>query len=406
MIDIDEQIKIIERGAAHILPEGQLREKLQRSVKESRPLRIKVGFDPTAPDIHLGHTVLIHKMRQFQELGHEVTFLVGDFTAMIGDPTGKSQMRKQMTDDDVAENAKTYQEQAFKILDPEKTQVAFNSDWLKKMSLNEVIHLSAKQTVARMLERDDFKKRYAGEQPIGIHEFLYPLIQGYDSVMLKADIELGGTDQRFNMLVGRELQKEYGCEQQIVLMMPLLEGTDGVNKMSKSMNNYIGISEPPSDIFGKIMSISDELMIKYYELISSKTVGEIENLKNAFKVGSIHPMESKKSLAMEIVERYYSKEESIQAREQFEKVFRDRGNPDEIESKSMEIEGESIWLPALLSKLEMVKSNSEGRRLIKQGAVSIDGVKISDENYQVKAGGESLIKAGKRRFAKVSLSSS
>lgn len=403
MISIDEQIKILSRGVSEILPEAELRVKLEKAAKEGRPLRIKAGFDPTAPDIHLGHTVLIHKMRQFQELGHEINFLIGDFTGMIGDPTGKSETRKQMTREDVAENARTYQEQAFKILDPEKTKILFNSEWLAPMTVDEMIRLAAKQTVARMLERDDFKKRYAGEQPIGLHEFLYPLIQGYDSVMMKADVELGGTDQRFNMLMGRELQKEYGQEPQIVIMLPLLEGTDGVNKMSKSLNNYIGISEPPSDIFGKVMSISDELMIRYYELVSSKSIKEIDSIKNGLKVGSIHPMDAKKDLACEIVERYYSAEDAAMAREGFEKVFRDRGTPDDIEEVPLSIEGESVWLPALLAQLEMVKSNSEGRRLVKQGAVSIDGEKVNDDNFHISRPGEYLIKAGKRRFAKVVL---
>ncbi|MBE9535801.1 MAG: tyrosine--tRNA ligase [Proteobacteria bacterium] len=402
-MSIDEQIKMLGRGVTEILPEAELKAKLEKAAKEGRPLRIKAGFDPTAPDIHLGHTVLIHKMRQFQELGHEVQFLIGDFTGMIGDPTGKSETRKQMTKEDVAENSRTYQEQAFKILDPEKTKIVFNSEWLSTMTLDEIIRLAAKQTVARMLERDDFKKRYAAEQPIGIHEFLYPLIQGYDSVMMKADIELGGTDQKFNMLMGRELQRECSQEPQVVIMLPLLEGTDGVNKMSKSLNNYIGISEPPSEIFGKVMSISDELMIRYYELVSSKSLKEIGSVKNGLKIGSIHPMDAKKDLACEIVERYYSAEDAAVAREGFEKVFRDRGNPDDIEEVSINIEGDSVWLPALLARLDMVKSNSEGRRLVKQGAVSIDGEKVLDENHHMDKAGKFLIKAGKRRFAKVIL---
>ena len=405
MLDIKEQIKIISRGVQDILPEAELEKKLEKAAKDGRPLRIKAGFDPTAPDIHLGHTVLIHKMRQFQELGHEVMFLIGDFTAMIGDPTGKSEMRKQMTKEDALKNAETYKEQAFKILDPEKTKVVFNSEWMSKMTADDMIRLTAKHTVARMLERDDFKKRYANEQPIGIHEFIYPLIQGYDSVMMDADIELGGTDQRFNMLVGRELQKEFGKPQQVVLMMPILEGLDGVNKMSKSLNNYIGISEAPSEIFGKLMSISDDLMVRYYELVSSKSLQDIEKLKNGLKVGSIHPMEAKKELAMEIIERYHSKEDAVDAREGFEKVFRDRGTPEDIKAIDVEIDDESIWLPALLAKLDMVSSNSEGRRLVKQGAVSIDGEKIADDKFQVAAGSEYLIKAGKRKFAKATVRS-
>lgn len=406
MLDINEQIKIINRGVVDILPENELKNKLEKAKKENRPLRIKAGFDPTAPDIHLGHTVLIHKMRQFQELGHEVTFLIGDFTAMIGDPTGKSETRRQMSRDDVLRNAETYKEQAFKILDPEKTKIVFNSEWMSKMTADEMIRLAAKHTVARMLERDDFKKRFAGEQPIGIHEFMYPLIQGYDSVMLDADIELGGTDQRFNMLVGRELQKEFGREPQIVLMMPILEGLDGVNKMSKSLDNYIGISEKPDDIFGKVMSISDELMIRYYELVSTKSLAEVEKMKNGLKVGSIHPMEAKKGLAMEIVERFYSKKVALGARESFEKVFRDHGTPEDIESVTVHIDEETIWLPVLLSRLNMVKSNSEGRRFVKQGAVSLDGEKITDENARIPAGREYLVKAGKRRFVKATVSRS
>ncbi len=403
MIDLVEQLKIIRRGVTEILPEAELEEKLKKSIAEGRPLRIKAGFDPTAPDIHLGHTVLIHKMRQFQELGHEVCFLIGDFTGMIGDPTGKSETRKQMTKEDVMENARTYQEQAFKILDPAKTRIVFNNDWLGKMTIDEMIRLAAKQTVARMLERDDFKKRYAAEQPIGIHEFLYPLIQGYDSVVLKADVELGGTDQRFNMLVGRELQRESGHEPQVVLMMPLLEGTDGVNKMSKSMNNYIGISEAPSEIFGKIMSVSDELMVRYYELASTKSLGEIENLKKGLKSGTVHPMDAKKALAFEIVERYHSNEAAIEAKEGFEKVFRDKGIPDEIETVSLKFEDESVWLPSLLATLEMVGSNSEGKRLIVQGGVTIDGQKVLEEKFHLSRGREYLIKAGKRKFKRVEL---
>ena len=400
---VEEQIEIISRGVQDILPEGALKDKLEKSLKEGKPLKVKAGFDPTAPDIHLGHTVLMHKMKQFQDLGHEVIFLIGDFTAMIGDPTGKSETRKQMTREDVLANAETYKEQAFKVLDPEKTTVVFNSEWFGSMTVDEMIRIAAKHTVARMLERDDFKKRYGSEQPIGIHEFLYPLIQGYDSVMLKADVELGGTDQRFNMLVGRELQKEYGQAEQLVLMMPILEGTDGVNKMSKSLNNYIGISEPASEIFGKIMSISDELMIRYYELVSAKNLSDIERMKNGMKVGSLHPMEIKKELAAEIVERFHSKDAAIAAREGFESLFRDHKTPDEIEKQVIAIDDGSIWIPALLHKADMVKSSSEGRRFIQQGAVSVDGEKVSDDQAALESGKEYLVKVGKRRFARIEL---
>ncbi len=401
MVDIEEQIIIISRGVSEILPENELRKKLHQAVEEKRPLRVKAGFDPTAPDIHLGHTVLIHKMRQFQDLGHEVIFLIGDFTGMIGDPTGKSETRKQMTTDEVQANAGTYQKQAFKILDPEKTRVVFNSNWLKKMTAEELIRLASKHTVARMLEREDFKSRFGKGLPIGIHEFIYPLIQGYDSVMLKSDIEIGGTDQKFNMLVGRELQREFRLDPQVIIMMPILEGLDGVNKMSKSLNNYIGISEAPEDIFGKIMSISDELMARYYNLVSVKTLAEIEKLNNGLKVGSIHPMEAKKELAMEIIGRFFGEDAAVKAKDAFETVFRDKGVPDEIELVSLDIKEENVWLPGALSSLKMVKSNSEGKRFIRQGAVSIDGKKILDENLRVENGREYLIKAGKRKFIRV-----
>ena len=296
MLSAKEQLEIIKRGAAEVIVEADLLKKLERSVSTGKPLRIKAGFDPTAPDIHVGHTVLLNKMRQFQELGHEVTFLIGDFTGMIGDPTGKSETRKHLTKEEVAENAKTYQAQIFKVLDPVKTKIAFNSEWMSTMTAEGMIQLAARQTVARMLEREDFKKRYQSELPISIHEFLYPLIQGYDSVMMRSDVELGGTDQKFNLLVGRELQKEYGQEPQCIVMMPLLEGLDGVNKMSKSLGNYIGINEPAKEIFGKVMSVSDDLMYRYYELVSAVSLDELQKIKDDIKSGALHPMEAKKRL--------------------------------------------------------------------------------------------------------------
>jgi tyrosyl-tRNA synthetase len=296
-----EQFDIIQRGAVEIIVEEDLRKKLERSLADKKPLRIKAGFDPTAPDIHLGHTVLLNKMHQFQELGHEVIFLIGDFTGMIGDPTGKSETRKNLTKEEVAENAKTYQTQIFKVLDPARTKIAFNSEWMGKMTAADLVQLAAKHTVARMLEREDFRKRYDAQLPISIHEFLYPLIQGYDSVALKADVELGGTDQKFNLLVGRELQKEFGQEPQCIVMMPLLEGLDGVNKMSKSLGNYIGINEPSKEIFGKVMSVSDDLMYRYYELVSSVSLDELQKIKDDIKSGALHPMEAKKRLAAECV---------------------------------------------------------------------------------------------------------
>ncbi|HET6363959.1 MAG TPA: tyrosine--tRNA ligase, partial [Nitrospirota bacterium] len=299
-----EQLEIIKRGASEIIVEEDLLKKLEKSSSAGKPLRVKAGFDPTAPDIHLGHTVLLNKMRQFQELGHEVIFLIGDFTGMIGDPTGKSETRKHLTKEEVAENAKTYQAQIYKILDSVKTKIAFNSEWMSKMTAEDVIQLAAKHTVARMLEREDFKKRYQAELPISIHEFLYPLIQGYDSVMLKADVELGGTDQKFNLLVGRELQKEYGQEPQSLVLMPLLEGLDGVNKMSKSLGNYIGINEPANEIYGKVMSVSDVLMLRYYELVSAVSLSGLETIKKDIATGTLHPMEAKKRLASELVVRF------------------------------------------------------------------------------------------------------
>jgi tyrosyl-tRNA synthetase len=402
MLKPEEQLQIIKRGTVEILPEDELVRKLKHSFKTKTPLQIKAGFDPTAPDIHLGHTVLLEKMRQFQELGHEVVFLIGDFTGMIGDPTGKSEIRKPLTREEVMENAETYKKQAFKVLDPEKTKVVFNSEWMEKMTANDIIRLSAKHTVARMLERDDFKKRYAGEQPIGIHEFMYPLIQGYDSVELHADVELGGTDQRFNMLVGRELQKEHGEEQQVVIMMPLLEGLDGINKMSKSLGNYIGITDTPKDMCGKIMSVSDELMARYYELLSHITLDELNKLKEGLKDGTVHPMESKKSLALEIVERYYNNETALKAKEEFENIFKKKGLPDDIPVFQLE-DNEDIWLPQLMKQSDAINisSTGEGIRLIKQGGVSVDGVKWTNPKEPLSVDKERILKVGKREFLRI-----
>ncbi len=330
MLKPAEQLGMIKRGAVEILIEDALLKKLERSYQTNTPLKIKAGFDPTAPDIHLGHTVLLEKMRQFQDLGHEVILIIGDLTGMIGDPTGRSEIRRPLTKDEVLKNAETYKEQVFKILVPEMTQIRFNSEWLEKMTPMEIIRLQAKQTVARMLEREDFKKRFESHSPIGIHEFIYPLLQGYDSVVLKADIEIGGTDQKFNLLMGRELQQEYGQQPQALVIMPLLEGTDGIKKMSKSLGNYIGITETPKDMFGKIMSISDELMLKYYELLSHISVDQLNDLKNGIRDSSVHPMEAKKSLALEIVERYHGREAALKAKEEFGHIFKDKGIPDEI----------------------------------------------------------------------------
>jgi tyrosyl-tRNA synthetase len=402
-MSVSEQLEIIRRGAVEILLEKELVEKLEKSEKTGVPLKIKAGFDPTAPDLHFGHTVLLQKLRQFQQLGHEIFFLIGDFTGMIGDPTGKSETRKALTRDDVLRNAETYKDQVFKILDPEKTRVVFNSEWLSPLQASDLIALAAKYTVARMLERDDFQKRFANQQPISIHEFLYPLIQGYDSVALQADIELGGTDQKFNLLVGRELQREWGQVPQTVITMPLLEGLDGINKMSKSLGNYIGINETPDDIFGKIMSISDELMIRYYELLSDLPLEELDTLKEGLKGGSIHPMEAKKSLGRELVSRYHSILAASEAEENFVRRFRDNQVPEEMDAVTLHCDAEKMLLCKALAEAGLVKSNSEGRRSIQQGGVKVDTVKVADENYEISRGNEYVIQVGKRRFARISV---
>jgi tyrosyl-tRNA synthetase len=398
---VTEQMNIVRRGSVEILLEKELEEKLAKSAKSGVPLKIKAGFDPTAPDLHLGHTVLIHKLRQFQQLGHEIYFLIGDFTGMIGDPTGKSETRKALTREDVLKNAETYKEQVFKILDPEKTKVVFNSEWLGRLSATDMIGLAAKYTVARMFEREDFGKRFANQLPISIHEFLYPLIQGYDSVALKADVELGGTDQKFNLLVGRELQREWGQVPQTVITMPLLEGLDGVNKMSKSLGNYIGINEPPDEIFGKIMSVSDELMLRYYELLSDLSLAELEKLKTGIRDGSVHPMEAKKQLGREMVGRYHGASVALAADENFVRRFRDNQIPDDISEIVLPAGEEKILLCKLLTSVAVTESNSEGRRAIKQGGVKVNGEKVSDENLEIPCRGEYILQVGKRRFARV-----
>jgi tyrosyl-tRNA synthetase len=397
---ISEQLEVIKRGAVEVVPE----EELIRKLKKGRPLRVKAGFDPTAPDLHLGHTVLIQKMKHFQVLGHEVIFLIGDFTGMIGDPSGKSETRKPLTRAEVVKNAETYKEQIFKILDPDKTRVEFNHRWMEKLDAVSLIELSAKYTVARMLEREDFKQRYQSQQSISIHEFLYPLIQGYDSVVLEADVELGGTDQRFNLLMGRELQREYGQEPQVVLTMPLLEGyTDGVQKMSKSLNNYIGINEPPEEIYGKLMSISDELMWRYYELLSNKDLTRIKALHGEVEKGTLHPMDAKKSLAEELVARYHGPAAAQAALEYFEARHQKRALP--IDIKKQFDAPEAIWICRLLVDLEFAKSGSDARRLIAQGAVKIDGQPISDINFEFRASQHEVVEVGKNRIARAKRSS-
>ena len=401
MKSVDEQIALIERGAVDFHSREDLVKKLTRSLATGVPLVIKTGFDPTAPDLHLGHTVLIQKMRHFQQLGHNVHFLIGDFTGLIGDPTGKSETRPPLTPEDVKRNAETYKEQVFKILDPEKTTVVFNSTWLGALTSFDMIRLASELTVARMLERDDFKKRFESNRPISIHEFLYPLIQGYDSVAMKADVELGGTDQLFNLLMGRDLQRSRGQEPQVVLTMPLLEGLDGVNKMSKSLGNYIGISESPDSIFGKIMSISDELMFRYYELLSDLSLAEIEAMKLQIASGQLHPKVAKIRLAKEMVARFHSAAAADEAEQTFEQVFARHELPDEIEEVRIDTGETELWVPKLLLDAGLVKSTSDGRRMIQQHAVSIDGERVEDVNATVPAKGSVLVKVGKRRFCKV-----
>ncbi len=398
MKSIDEQLEIIQRGADEILVEKELLAKL----KEGRPLRIKAGFDPTAPDLHLGHTVLINKLRQFQDLGHEVLFLIGDFTGMIGDPTGKSATRPPLTQEDVEENAKSYQQQIFKILDKDKTRVMFNSHWMGYMTSVDMIKLAASSTVARMLERDDFSKRYKGGQAIAIHEFLYPLIQGYDSVVMEADVELGGTDQKFNLLMGRQLQEQHGQKPQCVLTMPILEGLDGVQKMSKSLNNYIGIDDAPKDMFGKIMSISDELMWRYFELLSFRPMSEIEAFKQEMEQGK-NPRDIKFLLAEEIIARFHSEAEATAAREGFIAQFAKNKVPDDIPELSFDAPEEGYPIANLLKDAGLCGSTSDAMRMIQQGAAKIDGEKIVDKSVKINKGTAAVFQVGKRKFARITI---
>ena len=400
MKSVEEQIELIQRGAVDVISREDLEKKIKHSLDTGRPLRIKAGFDPTAPDLHLGHTVLIQKLKHFQDLGHQVLFLIGDFTGMIGDPTGKSETRKPLTQEDVARNAETYKTQIFKILDPAKTEVVFNSAWLSTLSSYDFIRLASQLTVARMLERDDFRKRFDNQQPISIHEFLYPLIQGYDSVALKADVEIGGTDQLFNLLMGRELQRTAGQMPQVVMTMPLLEGLDGVNKMSKSLGNYIGITDSADDIYGKILSISDTLMFRYYELLSDLPLPEIQALRTDMGRGDIHPKEVKKRLAVEMTARYHGQSEAVRAEANFERVFQKHGLPDDLAEMTLPA-GEPVWIPKLLVEAGLVTGTGEARRMIKQQAVTIDSQKIVSDEQNIPGTGEVLIKVGKRRFCRV-----
>ncbi len=395
MTDVKQALELISRGTEEIIKV----EDLQKKLESGRTLRIKVGFDPTAPDLHIGHTVVINKMRQFQDLGHEVTFLIGDFTGMIGDPTGKSATRKPLTKEDVLANAETYATQVFKVLDREKTKIRFNSEWMKELGSEGMIRLAAKYTVARMLERDDFENRYRSGQPIGMHELLYPLAQGYDSVMLKTDVEMGGTDQKFNLLVGRHLQQHYGQEPQVIITLPLLEGLDGVQKMSKSLNNYVGITDEPDEMFGKLMSISDEMMWRYFDLLSFKGNEELAALKQSVADGT-NPRDIKYLLCEEIVERFHDRKAADAARETFIARFRGGAMPQDIPEKTLDSSGEGIGIAAALTQCGLTSSNSEAFRMIKQGGVRIDGEKISDRSLKLETGFEGILQVGKRKFCK------
>lgn len=404
LTSIDEQINRLQRGVIDFISIDEFRRKLERSIKTGHPLRVKLGLDPTAPDIHLGHTVVLHKLHQFQEFGHQVILVIGDFTGMIGDPTGKSETRKSLTSTDIISNAKTYREQINKILDPHKTVVRFNSEWLGKLTPEEIVTLTAKYTVARMLERDDFQRRLRAGRAISIHEFLYPLLQAYDSVALQADVELGGTDQKFNLLVGRDIQREYGQEPQVVLTTPLLEGIDGVQKMSKSLANYIGIAEPPREIYGKIMSISDPLMMRYYELLSDRQMEAIEEDKRRIIEGSVNPRDLKMALARELVARFFTVEASRDAEHEFQHMFQAGGLPNDIPEPRVELSasaGDSLGIVPLLVQAGLTSSNTEARRAIQQGAVRVDGRRVDNINARYTLDQPHLLQVGRRRFVRI-----
>ncbi|HHW29012.1 MAG TPA: tyrosine--tRNA ligase [Syntrophomonadaceae bacterium] len=405
--DIDKQLEIIKRGTAEIIPEEELVEKLKRSIKEDRPLRVKLGLDPTAPDIHLGHTVVLHKMRQLQELGHDIILIMGDFTGRIGDPSGRSETRRQLTEEEIQKNVATYRDQVGKIIDINKTRLVYNSSWLGTLSFSDVVTLAAKYTVARMLERDDFERRYKQGIPIGIHEFLYPLMQGYDSVVVKADIELGGTDQKFNLMVGRDLQREFGQEPQVAITMPILEGLDGVQKMSKSLGNYIGISDPPNEIYGKTMSITDELIVRYFELVTPVPLEEVRQIRDDMNSGKLNPRDAKMRLARELVTMFHGREAAINAEKEFIAVFQKGALPDDIPDvfipqDELGDDG-TIWLPKLLTAAGLANSTSAGKRSIIQGAVRIDGEKITDPDHRVLVTNGMIVQIGKRKFARIKL---
>ena len=403
MLPVEEQIKIISKGAEEIIETGELEEKLRRSQETDRPLTVKLGLDPTAPDIHLGHTVVLRKIRQFQDLGHRAVIIIGDFTGMIGDPTGKSRTRRQLSRDKVMENARTYEEQIYKVLDRDKTELRFNSEWLSKLNLADVINLASRYTVARMLEREDFRARFETNEPIAIHEFLYPLMQGYDSVVVKADVELGATEQRFNILMGRKLQKDFGQKSQVALFMPVLEGTDGVDKMSKSLGNYIGINEDAPNMYGKVMSIPDQLIVKYFRLVTDVHPDEIDEMERAMRNNEVNPRDLKMKLALEITKLYHGDREAVRAEQNFVSVFQKKGIPDDIMEYRLDdklFSESSVDMADLLVKLGFCSSKSEARRLISQGAVRINGRKLTDM-YAVGLDNGDIIQAGKLKFARI-----
>jgi len=401
MLSLEKQLKVIKRGTVEILPEEDLIRKLERSIEENKPLRIKQGYDPTAPDIHLGHTVCLRKLRQFQEIGHQVVLIIGDYTGMVGDPSGRSETRPQLSLDQVRKNAQTYQKQFFKVVEKEKTEVHFNGEWFSKMSFQEIMHLASKFTLARILERDDFSKRYKEQIPISIHEIFYPLMQAYDSVMISADLEIGATEQKFNLLAARQIQEIYGQEPQVILTMPVLPGTDGVQRMAKSVGNYIGVAEPPKEIFGKIMSIPDDLIYTYFELLTDVLENDLLKIKRLLEDKTTNPMTLKKRLGKEIVRMYYNQKEADKACEEFEKVFSKKELPGEIPVKHFEHDELEIWIPHMIVKAGCAKSTSEVRRLIKQGGLYIDNKRIDDEDLKIPVEGEKLVKLGKRRFYKI-----
>ncbi len=395
-----KQFELLKRRAVEVIPEDEFLAKIQKSIKTGKPLKVKLGCDPSRPDLHIGHAVVLHKLREFQDLGHEAILVVGDFTAMIGDPSGKSKTRPQLTFEETRKNGETYFKQASKILDPDKTRIVYNSQWLGEMKFADVIRLAATYTVARMLERDDFSKRYAAEQPIGVHEFLYPLAQAMDSVALEADIELGGTDQKFNLLVGRDVQREYGIEPQVIMTMPLLEGTDGERKMSKSYDNYVGLTQEPVEMFGRLMSVPDSMILKYYELAAFAEPELLSDVKSKLDSGDVNPMELKKDMALRVIALYHGREAGEAAKAEFERVFSDRENPDDMPQAKYPA-GSSVWIVDILRENGLVKSGGEARRLIRQGAVSIDGEKIDDDKLELNITSKIIIKVGKRRFLEI-----